>query len=362
MLQKCIDLDHPVKELQVSVQNYLNTIQNLPKGTPFNINYCDVKFGGFVGNKSKTSIKNTRDLLEKFHIAFLNLNQPDRDVFITIFNQTNNVKNLFANPASALRLPNYPVGIKKESKALFLNFYKDTLNKYGIKDHYEKVFKEKIDTWCPFCGMEKYIHPTRQKQDYDHLLYKASYPVASINMYNLAPMGINCNRVYKKAKDLLLDETGIARSAVNPYYDVIQPRVNLNGSIMSRDAKKRIWKVNITPNSSEITTWNSVFNISERCKEDFLNKMDKSKQIPEVDNLLYAFVIKSKARMQMLIERSGHAPWNIQNLKNELEVERESDQTNYYHEFNFIKYAVFEFLLKDECKTYRKVMLRMILN
>jgi hypothetical protein len=362
MLQKCIDLNHPVKELQVSVEKYLKTIKNLPQNTAFEISYCDVKFGGFIGNKSKTAIKNTRYLVEKFHTAFLNLNQTNRDVFITIFNQTNNVKILFANPTSALRLPNYPVGIRKESKALFLNLYKDTLNKYGIKDHYKKVFKEKKDSWCPFCGMEKYIHPNRQKQDYDHLLYKANYPVAAVNMFNLAPMGINCNRIYKKSKDLLADDVGTARSAVNPYFDVIEPRVNLDGSVMSRDPKKRIWKVNITPNSSEVTTWNSVFNISERCKEDFLDKMDKSKQIPEVDNLLYSFVIKSKARIQMLIKRGGHAPWNIQMLEDELELEKESYETNYYHEYNFIKYAVFEFLMKDECETYRKGLLKTILN
>ena len=186
MLQKCIDLDHPVKELQISVRNYLNTIQNLPKGALFDLNNCDAKFGGFVGPKRKTKSKNTRDLIEEFHVAFLKLNQANRDRFILIFNQTNDVQTQFANPATAIRLPDYPTGIGKQAKALFLNLYKDTLNKYGVKDHYKKVFKEKKDTWCPFCGMEKFISFKRFKQDYDHLLYKANYPVAAVNMYNSA--------------------------------------------------------------------------------------------------------------------------------------------------------------------------------
>lgn len=355
MLQKCIDIDHPVKELQISVRNYLRRIQFLPAGNYFDVNYCDKKFGKLIGSTVKN--KNTRDLIEKFHIAFIKLDQANRNNFIDIFDRTNNVQIQFANPSTALRLNNYPKSIKKEAKALFLNLYDDTLNKYGVKDHYTQVYKEKKDSWCPFCGMEKYIHPQRQKQDYDHLLYKANYPVASINMYNLAPMGIFCNRIFKKTKDLLLDSTGKARSAINPYFDVIQPRINLAGSTMSSDPKKRVWKVNITPNSQEVITWDSVFCISQRCKEDFLDKMDGSNQDPEVDRLIYTFVQKSKARIAMQIKKGSHIKWNLAELEDELELEKNSYETNYYHEYNFIKYAVFEFLLTNECKIFRKAML-----
>jgi hypothetical protein len=362
MLQKCIDLTHPVKELQVSVRNYLTSVRHLPAGSSFDIKYCDKKFGDFLGAKSTTGNKNTRYLIENFHVAFLKLDQANRDIFIDIFDQTNNVQTQFANPTTAIRLNNYPKDIRKEVKALFLNLYTDTLMKYGIKDHYTKVYKEKKDAWCPFCGMEKYIHPQRQKQDYDHLLYKANYPVASVNMYNLAPMGIFCNRIFKKTKDLLLNSAGIARSAINPYFDIIQPRINLSGSVMSRDPKERIWIVNITPNSEEVSTWNSVFNISERCKEDFLDKMDDSNLIPEVDSLVFRFVQKAKGRIRMDIIRGVHIHWDLSKLLDEIELERDSYETNYYHEYNFIKYAVFDFLMTVECETYRKGLLNTILN
>ncbi|MDO5978987.1 hypothetical protein [Flavivirga spongiicola] len=360
MLQKCIDLDHPVKELQVSVQNYLNTIQNLPRGTNFDINNCDVKFGGFIGQKRTTVKKNTRDLIEEFHIAFLDLSQPDRDRFILIFNQTNDVQTQFANPNTALRLLDYPIGIRKQTKALFLHLYKDTLGKYDIKDHYKKVFKEKKDTWCPFCGMEKFVSFKRFKQDYDHLLYKAKYPVASVNMHNLAPMGIKCNRIHKKTDDLLMDDDGNIRSAVNPYYNIISPIFDLKGSTMSSDPSKRVWQVNITPNSSEVLTWDSVFDITDRCKEEFLEKLDNSKQETECDKLINEFRKDSMNRIAFEKDSKIYVQWNLDRLEGEIRLKRNSFNTNYYHEYNFIKHALFDFLLTDECLNYRNAVLKMI--
>lgn len=362
MLQKCIDLNHPVKELQVSVLNYLNTIKYLPVGIVFDTAHCDAKFAGFIGIRRKTIKPNTRSLIESFQNAFLGLSQQDRDQFIFIFNQTNNLKVQFANPTTAVKLGSYNASLQNETHALFLNLYEKVLPKYNVKDHYKKVFMAKKDTWCPFCGMERFISFKRFKQDYDHLLLKAEYPVSAVNMYNLAPMGINCNRIHKKTKDLLSDDTGTARSAVNPYYNVIKPRVNLNGSIMSSDPKKRIWKINIIPNSSEVMTWDSVFNISVRCKEDFLDKISKSKQVPEVDTLIYTFVQSSKFRIAQYKKNNVPTVWNLKLLKMELEIKRNEYNVNYYHEYNYIKYAVFDFLLKDECKIYRNVLLKTIIN
>jgi len=360
MLQKCIDLNHPVKELQVSVQNYLNAIRNLPTGTVYDPIYCDNKFAGFIGNKRKTKSKNTRDLIEEFQVSFLNLLQPERDQFISVFNQTNDVRTQFANPATAIRLPNYPNGIKRASKALFLNLYEKVLNKYGIKDHYKKVYKEKKDSWCPFCGMETFISYKRFKQDYDHLLYKAVYPVASVNMHNLAPMGIKCNRIHKKIDDLLMDDKGTVRSAVNPYFDIIAPRFDLKGSTMSFDPSKRIWQVNITPIVSEVQTWDDVFDITTRCKEDFLEKMDKAKQETEFDKLVFLVIQSFKNRIVTDIKRNRHIPWDMERLEDEIENKRDDYEINYYHEYNFIKHASLDYLLSDECLSFRKSILKMV--
>lgn len=360
MLQKCIDLDHPVKELQVSVQNYLNTIRNLPRGTAFDPIQCDNKFAGFIGNKRKTKSNNTRDLIEEFHVSFLNLSQAERDRFILIFEQTNDVKTQFANPGTAVVNANYPAGIKKTSKDLFKHLYTDTLNKYDIKDHYKQVYKKKKDAWCPFCGMEKFLHFRRLKQDYDHLLPKSKYPVAAVNMFNLSPMGIICNRVHKKTKDLLMDDKGNHRSAINPYYDIIEPRFDLKGSTMSFDPSKRIWQVNVTPTTTEVQTWNDVFDITARCKEDFLEKMDKAKQETECDKLINEFRVDLSARIELEKEIGIYVEWDLKRIEAEIKLRRNSFNTNYYHEYNFIKHALFDFLLTDECLSYRKAILKML--
>lgn len=360
MLQECIDLDHPVKELHVSVQNYLHAIQNLPKGTAFDPSHCIKKFSGFIGEKRKTKNKNTRDLIEEFQKSFLNLVQPERDRFIEIFNQTNDVKKQFANPATAVVNAHYPEGIKKPSKALFKHLYTDTLNKYDIKDHYKQVYKVKKDAWCPFCGMEKFLHFKRLKQDYDHLLPKSKYPVASVNMYNLSPMGIICNRIHKKTKDLLMDDIGNARSAINPYFDIIEPRFDLNGSTMSSDPNKRKWQINITPNTTEVNTWASVFDITDRCKEDFLEKIDKSKHETEFDKLIYTLIQNFKSRISIDIKRNRHTVWDLERLEDEIEIKRDEYNTNYYHEYNFIKHAALDYLLSDTCKVYRSSLLKLI--
>jgi hypothetical protein len=338
----------------------LHAIQNLPVGTVFDPSYCDVKFSGFIGAKRTTKSKNTRDLIEEFQDSFLKLSQADRDQFILIFIQTNDVRIQFANPANAIINSNYPSGIKKTSKILFKDLYTSVLPKYDVKDHYKQVYKAKKDAWCPFCGMERFLNYNRLKQDYDHLLPKSKYPVAAVNMHNLSPMGIICNRVHKKTKDLLADSTGTPRSAVNPYFNIIQPRFDLNGSTMSSDPSKRVWQINITPNSQEIQTWNDVFDITDRCKEDFLEKINGSNQETEFDKLIFTMVQRFKIKIDRDIKRNRHIVWDINRLEDEIENEKDVYELNYYHEYNFIKHASLDFLLSVACLNFRKSLLKML--
>jgi hypothetical protein len=345
MLEQCIDIDHSVKHLHKYVTEYLEAIEKLPKGEKFDLKYCNKLWRTVVGAPSAAGAKkkNLRDLIEAFHISFLALDDKHRTEFVEIFNRTNDITWLFKNPASSIRVTEYPESIREITSSLFIHLYEDTLVKYNVKNHYMRIFKKMKNSWCPFCGMEKFNNFKRFKQDYDHLLAKSKYPVAAVNMLNLVPMGISCNRIHKKTKDILAKDDGSHRKAPNPYTEKIEPHISLTGSILASEPYLRKWQVSITPDLEEIHTWSDLFNIKGRCLEDFLAKENDSTQQSEFDSYVQMFITMSKERKTI----EGTGSWNMSRLITELTLFRNGFKTNYYQEFNYLKYASFDFILTD---------------
>ena len=67
-----------------------------------------------------------------------------------------------------------------------------------------------------------------------------------------------------------------------------------------------------------------------------------------------------KTRIAKDIKRNRHINWDLERLEDEIEIKRDEYNSNYYHEYNFIKHASLDFLLTDECLSFRKTILKML--
>jgi hypothetical protein len=160
--------------------------------------------------------------------------------------------------------------------------------RWGIHDHYQKMYDKMPHKICPFCGIE-IMHQT-YREDYDHLLAKSIYPLLSINLHNLVPMCKSCNEYAKKEKDILYEENLIRRSCAYPYTTELNITLDFSGSIipetdMSNPNGK--WVLSFNPQNDYNQTWFDVFEIEKRYIQDYLTINDFNNWTDYfIDNLL----------------------------------------------------------------------------
>ena len=204
-------------------------------------------------------------------LQFIKLTSEEREYVCNAFCCCNKIQDQVENNEACYTLSNLPAKIRKTTKKLFVYMYETTLNSVGnIKDHYQKYYEIIPLKVCPFCGIEKLLHYDHFKQDYDHYLCKKEYSFAAVNMKNLFPVCIKCNRIFKKAEDILHKKDGTRRKAFYPFQlNGISIEVRLNGSTLpTANNKKGVWHITFVPDVEEVHTWDNVFKISDRYKKN----------------------------------------------------------------------------------------------
>lgn len=150
--------------------------------------------------------------------------------------------------------------------------YLKSPNAWEIDKHYEEFYgKLPNSKMCPFCGLNEISNQELFKADYDHIAYKADYPISSINLKNLAPSCADCNRNFKKAKDVFY-KNDIRRPFFYPYvfkrnFQNQNLEFDLTGSIIPNTDLSNIkgkWIVNIIPINDFIATWDEIYSIRAR--------------------------------------------------------------------------------------------------
>jgi hypothetical protein len=136
-----------------------------------------------------------------------------------------------------------------------------------------REFIKKNKYVCPFCGLGKFKNRKgARREDFDHYLYKADYPLAAANMQNLVPTCGVCNQGYKQTKDVLADG-----AAFYPYGSI--PKVKLevdcaNYPAVDDFADTGTWLVNVemvTPDPAaapKMQAWNRVYSIKKRLENE----------------------------------------------------------------------------------------------
>ncbi|WP_139212866.1 hypothetical protein [Pseudomonas sp. NFR09] len=210
----------------------------------------------------------TRDAICNVLDSYSNLASADRMLVRQALTDQGRLEDLFLGQHAAVSRDLLPVDIipslQEMGDAVF-----ELLTNIGIRNRSYKIFFDKIPgKLCPFCGYESIDGPNLKVEDWDHYIPKSLYPFASANLKNLSPMGMSCNRSYKKAKDTLRSNGGLRRRCFNPFTDT-PPVVHVKSSpLFARKYSLPDWQISIVgadPDACE--TWDSVFQLKNRWSE-----------------------------------------------------------------------------------------------
>ena len=295
-------------------------------------------------NKLKSSLTRSRglgDKLNAYQEALAKLTSVEQDLVLKAFNEQNKIDLLLScqcdcDSINDLLQKNIRVTIEKPLEHLF-EYAFGLLTDLEIRDqHYHKIYKSIPSRVCPFCGYAKLSSPKSKREALDHYLLKDSYPFAGINLRNLVPTCHRCNSQYKLTKNILYKDIGnkIRRKAFDPYNHNVMIHLSLDNSepfagekgLMREPLPK--WKVEFTPMSEEIETWDDVYCISDRYINDFLDAEFKS----WLDMFSRSY------------QKSEETQDSDQDLINAIRIHAENFEIAGFGEEAFLKAAVFRML------------------
>lgn len=143
-----------------------------------------------------------------------------------------------------------------------------------VRARYHQLVHAHIESGCcPFCGLEimEAPDPDLVDPDLDHYLAVSKYPFAGANLRNLTAMGTTCNRSYKGAQDILLDEGNQRVDCMDPYGQE-HVSLSLNGTVLLPGAGAGpVWVMTFDPDVRS-RNWRRVFNLETRVKSNVLEK------------------------------------------------------------------------------------------
>ena len=273
------------------VNSRLAILHNAPKLFFKRIENSD-SFGNHLF-PSWISVFDNTYLKQKFEAVYVKYkgirNKKDRDKIINAFFHTNQIFKLCDKDTNTLmiELDELHSSIRDSIRDLFLYLYDTAIDYNGfvtytgshnISEAIKQFIKENGILVCPICGLESFAVLDGQfRPSLDHWLYKAKFPMASVNFNNLIPMGDGCNRrPAKGTKNVLINQqTGNRTIAYHPY--VPHSGISRNLTFINEPSVYGLsdtdWDyiMNATDDSenSKFESWCCIFNIKQRYKDFF---------------------------------------------------------------------------------------------
>lgn len=297
------------------VNSRIVIIHNIPK-VFFSRIEGSTTFGNHLFPTWANTIYSATDLKIKFKAVYDKYKgitlKTNRDKVINAFKHTNQIQNLCNNNPQTLmiQLSDLPSSIQGEISRLFLYLYNTALNYKLFEEFVNDTAREFIDRFsvknslaiCPFCGIESFINIEGQARlPLDHWLYKASFPMTSVNFNNLVPIGKDCNaKPAKGDKNVLLDRTLLNARVISYYPFSVNSGINTKFKFINEPTINEIidddWEFKFSPNDiSEqmiFDSWVSIMNIDVRYQDYFRKNVfslwqgDYLEFIKDVDNNL----------------------------------------------------------------------------
>jgi len=231
----------------------------------------------FISQKYREKIKSRsgiRDRLALYNHQAAKLSKAERAKILNMLNEQNSIATLLNAKTQCGRLQDLPPNIQDSIKKLF-EFAFGLLTDLGVRDRQYKRIHSEIDSKvCPFCGFEYFSAPKSKREALDHYLVESKYPFAAANLRNLVPMGGKCNSQYKHAEDVLWRVDGTRRIVFDPYMTGKQTLSLENSKINNTLIGPLVleWVVEFSYSGEEVTTWDEIFSLRQRYKDDVLNE------------------------------------------------------------------------------------------
>ncbi|MEW5676447.1 hypothetical protein ABGT15_09045 [Flavobacterium enshiense] len=274
----------------------LSIIQNIPKKF-FSLIEESENFDDHLFPTWSINVFAPTDLRSKFeevYNVYKAINNPNsRSRIIEAFENTNKIEDLCSNnlDISMIVLNDLPFSIRACLARLFSYLYKTAINYHGFQTYVNDTLKKTITRFklknkivvCPFCGIESYINSGGQARlSLDHWLCRDYFPMASVNLNNLVPIGQNCNqRPAKGNKNVLINESTNTRlnTSYYPYssHNGIQVIFNFINEPNVNGITDNDWSLTVEPiNPLEydiFQNWHSIMNIHVRYNEYFRDEI-----------------------------------------------------------------------------------------
>jgi hypothetical protein len=251
--------------------DFITNIITISATSRFNASkYCNSEFAKIISDGPVLKKK-----LISFFTSFKKLPQESRNEFYKIITKSQKIRSYFSDDSvdvSDLMSTKVIELLGNNTFNVLVNhLFKVTLKSFDIRGHYLEILNSMPHKVCPFCGVEK-MHKSFQ-EDYDHLAAKKHYPTVAIHMENLAPMCHTCNSKNKGEKDVLHHGDKSRRKFIYPYNDSYDIKLDFSNCIIPQTDLNNAqgnWTVGLLPDDQITQTWDNIFEIKRRYKEDYL--------------------------------------------------------------------------------------------
>jgi len=204
------------------------------------------------------------------------LSSAERSVILDAISSENNFPGIFTGVGECLTNKDLPASMREVTKDLF-EFAFELLTQFEIRDRQYRLIYDATEAHvCPFCGIEAFDAPGVAREDLDHYLAISLYPFAGVNLRNLTPMGKKCNAAHKRATDMLRHQDSRARRrCIDPYVGPTASVSLLDSMPFEGEQRGAIllpsWRIDLNGPNEEVSTWDEVFSIRRRYKENVLD-------------------------------------------------------------------------------------------
>ncbi|WP_426791242.1 hypothetical protein [Sphingobacterium sp. WOUb80] len=281
MLNSFKEIDHPINTFHDHIVHIFKNIfyYDLPFYVEQNLVHRD--FRTFINSSKTRLLKPLKEIVILYHqLPYFEKIKLQEALEI------NNKLSIFDDcTIDLISFKDIHSSISEKLKIFFESLWSDYPQNQGIenhfgtvKDHYNRLTHEDNFEFlvCPFCGIDSF-EPSEglYREEYDHLLAKASYPFISVNFKLLFPCCKKCNQQEKKTKEILYKEDKTRRIAFYPYdpnikLDLLSIDISLNqdyNSNLKTLLKSIDWEIKILRNGVEDLrdeSWDEVYGIKRR--------------------------------------------------------------------------------------------------
>lgn len=266
---KYLQSDH--SKLHEFIIAFFNRIEN--ETGDFDMAFFEPDFQSIVNRHRKIVKQRCKDIYEAMKMWLA----VDRASFCDAIRKSNDIKGICEGTVTPLKTDQIPADIRGLVKSLFIDLYEQVLDgnsftrKYeGLKNHFDNFRRLNSDiTLCPICGIgELKTQFDKSRDQYDHYLPKADYPLSAVNFENLMPICTECNSPNCKGPT---DPIATGTGKLFYPYDENHKGIEINFHIVADNIEvdKIEWGVDFTSSDGkqeEIQSWRTIYKIDDRYK------------------------------------------------------------------------------------------------